>query len=215
MMGEERRVGCILKCLRCYGMSGVRVSPDTAAMQTLRGVGGGRGWWSHQKDEARQQRKILGLKYVQNVGCPLPAPTPGSISTPLPGLGWSYINPTLVSPHQHSHSITAAPTAILLLRHWCRPGQWNFLATIKAFWSFCTNFLICVQSGIQCLGRMLPAESPVSVTASRITPIFMFRSRGRSDGGSGQFLCHLSPSCLGWSINIAITFVRRGQKQAN
>ena len=35
----ERKEGLdvSLKCLRCYGMSGVRVSPDTAAMQTLRG----------------------------------------------------------------------------------------------------------------------------------------------------------------------------------
>ena len=35
----ERKEGLdvSLKSLRCYGMSGVRVSPDTAAMQTLRG----------------------------------------------------------------------------------------------------------------------------------------------------------------------------------
>ena len=36
------------------------------------------------------------------------------------------------------------------------------------------------------LGDMLRAESAVSVTASGITPIFMFGSRGRSDGGSGS-----------------------------
>ena len=33
----ERKEGLDVKCLRCYGMSGVRVSPDTAVMQTLRG----------------------------------------------------------------------------------------------------------------------------------------------------------------------------------
>ena len=77
----------LLPSLRCYGMSGVcRLCQSWHCCYANLGVGGGR-WWSHQKVEARQQRKILGLKYVQNVDCPLPAPTPGSISTtPWAGL---------------------------------------------------------------------------------------------------------------------------------
>ena len=45
---------------------------------------------------------------------------------------------------------------------------------------------------------MLVPGSPVSVTASGITPIFMFRSRGRSgpDGGSGSGAVLVSLICF-------------------
>ena len=121
-------------------------------------------------------------------------PPPLGPSAPLPGLGWSYINPTLVSPHHHSITALKQPQQRSCSFYIVAPGQWNFLAQLasyslrllRPFGPFALIFL-SVQSGIQCLGDMLQAESAVSVTASGITPIFMFGSRGRSgpDGGSG------------------------------
>ena len=176
MMGEERRVGCIFEMFEmlwnvrrpcqswhcCYA-NFARVGRWEGMMEPSEG------WGAATKENPR-----IKICTKRRLSTPCPHPWVHQHTTPWAGLVIYQPypgQPTPAQPHHHGspNSDPASPPLIVT------PGNGT--------WPFCPFpliLLICVQLAIQCLGRMLPAESPVSVTASRITPIFMFRSRGRS-----------------------------------